>query len=88
MTSRLVAGHDADRQHDGAHIACVPIPTVREEGEYDGLIRRVLLIGFGCEEQGAVELFESVADGINGADLKDRFSKVGYLKRALLSRLL
>jgi CRISPR-associated protein Csb2 len=85
MTSRLVAGHDADKQHDGAHIACVPIPTMREEGEYDGLIRRVLLIGFGCEGQSAAELFESVANGINGADLKDRSAKVGYLKKASLN---
>lgn len=85
MTSRLVAGHDADKQHDGAHIACVPIPTMRAEGEYDGLMRRVLLIGFGCEEQGAVELFESVADGINGAVLKDRSASVGYLKRISLN---
>lgn len=85
MTSRLVAGHAADKQHDGAHIACVPIPTMREEGEYDGLIRRVLLIGFGCEGQSAVELFESVANGINGAELKDRSAKVGYLKRASLN---
>ncbi|HEX7315787.1 MAG TPA: type I-U CRISPR-associated protein Csb2 [Pyrinomonadaceae bacterium] len=89
LTSRLIAGHEADKQHkaqfNGAHIACVPIPTMREEGVYDGLIRRVLLIGFGCEEKEAIELFKSVADGINGADLKDRFSKVGYLKRASLN---
>lgn len=89
LTSRLIAGHEADEQHraqfNGAHIACVPIPTMREEGEYDGQIRRVLLIGFGCEEQGAFELFESVANGINGADLKDRAGKVGYLKRTSLN---
>ena len=89
LTSRLIAGHEAGEQHraqfNGAHIACVPIPTMREEGEYDGLIRRVLLIGFGCEEQSAFELFESVANGINGADLKDRFANVGYLKRASLN---
>jgi CRISPR-associated protein Csb2 len=89
LTSRLIAGHDADRQRgvqfNGAHIACVPIPTMREDGVADGLIRRVLLIGFGCEEKVAAELFESVANGINGADLKDRSAKVGYLKRASLS---
>lgn len=88
LTSRLIAGHEADEQHktqfNGAHIACVPIPTMREEGIYDGLIRRVLLIGFGCEEKTAAELFESVTNGINGADLKDRSEKVASLKRASL----
>lgn len=86
LTSRLIAGHEADEQQraqfDGAHIACVPIPSLHEDGKADGWMRRVLLIGFGCEEGAATELFESVANGINGADLKDRSAKVGYLKRA------
>jgi CRISPR-associated protein Csb2 len=89
LTSRLVAGHASDKQHstqfNGAHIACVPIPTMREEGVYDGLIRRVLLIGFGCEEKETIELFESVTDGINGAALKDQSVKVGYLKKTSLN---
>ena len=89
LTSSLIAGHNIDRQHNsqfnGAHIACVPIPTMREFGVADGLMRRVLLLGFGCEGRKAVELFESVANGINGADLKDRSAKVGYLKRASLN---
>jgi CRISPR-associated protein Csb2 len=86
LTSRLIAGHEADEQHsaqfNGAHIACVPLPSLREDGMADGWIRRVLLIGFGCEEGTAAELFESVANGINGADLEDRSAKVGYLKKA------
>jgi CRISPR-associated protein Csb2 len=85
LTSHLIAGHDADKQYDGAHIACVPIPTFREEGVADGLIRRVLLLGLGCEEKKATELFESVTDGINGAALKDQSVKVGYLKKASLN---
>lgn len=86
LTSRLIAGHETDEQYrtqfNGAHIACVPIPSLHEEGKADGWMRRVLLIGFGCEEETAAELFESVTDGINGADLKDRSAKVGYLKKA------
>ncbi len=89
LTSRLIAGHEADNQHgvqfNGAHIACVPIPSLNEEGVADGLIRRVLLIGLGCEEKKAIELFESVANGINGAALEDQFVKVGYLKKASLN---
>jgi CRISPR-associated protein Csb2 len=49
------------------------------------LIRRILLIGFGCEEKKSIELFESVANGINGATLKDQSLKVGYLKKASLN---
>jgi len=89
LTSRLIAGHEADKQHsvqfNGAHIACVPIPSLDEEGVADGLIRRVLLIGLGCKEEKAIELFESVTNGINGSTLKDQSVKVGYLKRASLN---
>lgn len=82
LAERLIAGHEADQQHNGTHIACVPIPTVRAQGEYDGLIRRVLLLGYGCDDAVAKELFESVADGINGAELIDRGKPSGFLKKA------
>ena len=89
LTSRLIAGHESDKQDgvqfNGAHMACVPIPSLNEEGLADGLIRRVLLIGLGCEEKNAIELFESVANGINGAALEDHSVKVGYLKKASLN---
>lgn len=78
LSSRLIAGHEANRQHDGAHIACVPIPSVYPDGEF----RRVLLIGYGCTDATAQELFDSVADGINGATLLDGGKPIGYLKRA------
>jgi CRISPR-associated protein Csb2 len=81
----FIRQYEADKQHDGAHIACVPLPSLNAEGQADGLIRRVLLIGFGCEDDASRELFESVVNGINGADLKDRSSKVGYLKQATLN---
>jgi CRISPR-associated protein Csb2 len=82
LASNLIAGHDADRQHNGAHIACVPIPSLNAEGKADGWIRRVLLIGYGCEDATSQDLFESLADGINGAELQDRGMLAGYLKRA------
>jgi CRISPR-associated protein Csb2 len=85
LTSRLITGHEADRQHNGAHIACVPIPSLNVEGQADGWIRRVLIIGFGCEEKNAIEVFESVANGINGAELKNQYAKVGYLKKTSLN---
>ncbi|MGE0129720.1 MAG: type I-U CRISPR-associated protein Csb2 [Blastocatellales bacterium] len=82
LASRLIAGHEADRQHNGAHIACVPIPSLKEDGKADGWIRRVLLIGYGCEDAASQGLFESLADGINGAELQDQGEFAGYLKRA------
>ncbi|MCG3145683.1 MAG: hypothetical protein HONDAALG_03325 [Gammaproteobacteria bacterium] len=82
LASRLIAGHEADRQHDGAHIACVPIPSLNAEGKADGWLRRVLLIGYGCEDATSQDLFESLADGINGAELQDQGKPAGYLKRA------
>lgn len=88
LTSGLIAGHEANEQRvqfNGPHTACVPIPSFREEGIADGLIRRVLVIGFGCDEMRAVELFESVTDGINGAALINQSGKVGYLKTASLN---
>ncbi|MFN0112539.1 MAG: type I-U CRISPR-associated protein Csb2 [Blastocatellia bacterium] len=86
LAARLIAGHEANRQHDGAHIACVPIPSFNRDETADGLFRRVLLIGYGCEDDAARELFDSVANGINGADLVDQAKgKVGYLKKTALS---
>jgi CRISPR-associated protein Csb2 len=82
LTSRLIAGHEADRQHDGSHIACVPLPSLNAEGQADGWLRRVLLVGYGCEDAMSQELFDSIADGINGAALLDQGKPKGYLKRA------
>ncbi len=82
LTTPMISGHDGDQQHNGAHIACVPIPSLHETGVADGLIRRVLVIGFGCQDKTARELFESVTHGINGAVLLDNSVKIGYLKMA------
>jgi CRISPR-associated protein Csb2 len=85
LVARLIAGHEADRQHNGVHIACVPLPSMNAEGRADGLIRRVLLVGYGCEDNASLELFESVTDGINGAELIDQAKRVGYLKETSLN---
>lgn len=86
LAARLIAGHEADQQHNGAHIACVPIPSFNRDETADGLFRRVLLIGYGCEDATARELFNSVINGINGSDLVDEVKgKVGFLKKAALS---
>lgn len=81
---RLLAGYETNKHHHGPHIACVPIPSLNESGIADGLIRRVLLIGFGCEQNPASEFFESLALGINGMALQNQQTHMGYLKRASL----
>ncbi len=87
LASQLISGHESathnDVQFNGAHFACVPIPTLNESEVADGLIRRVLVVGYGCESEEAKELFDSVTNGINGADLIDKKNgKAGFLKKA------
>ncbi|MFN0120962.1 MAG: type I-U CRISPR-associated protein Csb2 [Blastocatellia bacterium] len=85
LSTRLITGHVENRQNDGQHIACVPIPSLNENDTADGLIRRVLLIGLGCGDQNSRELFDAVAAGISGATLRDQGADIGFLKRAELN---
>jgi CRISPR-associated protein Csb2 len=80
-TIRLVTGHDSGKSYNGPHIGCVPIPSLHDEGLADGLIRRVLVVGFGCEDERSREIFKSVTEGINGMSLRDRGREIGYLKK-------
>jgi CRISPR-associated protein Csb2 len=88
MTSQLVSGHESNDRNgarfNGPHIACVPIPSLNERELADGWIRRVLLLGLGCETAKATELFDSIANGMNGSPLQDNSSEVGYLKKVTL----
>ncbi|MFZ4987314.1 MAG: type I-G CRISPR-associated protein Csb2 [Blastocatellia bacterium] len=78
---RLIAGHDGGKQYNGPHIACVPIPSLDDQGVADGLIRRVLLVGLGCQDLQLREIFKAVVEGINGMALRDRGRPIGFLKR-------
>jgi CRISPR-associated protein Csb2 len=80
-TVRLIAGHDSGKRYDGPHIGCVPIPSLHDQGVADGLIRRVLVVGFGCADEQSREIFQAVTDGINGMALRDRGREIGYLKK-------
>ena len=80
-TVRLITGHDSGKCYDGPHIGCVPIPSLHEQGLADGLIRRVLVVGFGCIDELSREIFQAVTDGINGTALRDRGREIGYLKK-------
>ena len=85
LASRLIGGHEPgrpDQPYDGQHIAFVPIPTMRESGPSDGLIRRVLVIGFGCETDLARDLFDDAVSNLNGRSLQDNGQRIGFLRRA------
>ena len=91
LASQLISGHESathnDAQFNGAHFACVPIPSLHGSGVAHGRILRVLVVGYGCESEVARELFDSVTGGINGAELfdKKKGKVVGFLKKAPLN---
>lgn len=90
LISRLAFGHEprsvgaqAPAQYVGTHISYVPLPSMKHNFVADGLIRRVLLIGNGCDSDLTREFFSDLASNLNGALLKDEDGKrvVGYLER-------
>jgi CRISPR-associated protein Csb2 len=85
LTSQLLAGHEFNRSNgvfDGAHFAFVPIPSFNQDWQADGWIRRVLVIGYGCETGKTRELFADAVNNLNGRALKDDGKIVGRLLRA------
>lgn len=67
----LICGHAADgRKYEGPHVAVVPLPSVLGPHP-DGRVRRVALVGFGCAEPRAIELFETVAALLHERELLD-----------------
>ncbi|WP_218673942.1 hypothetical protein, partial [Candidatus Entotheonella palauensis] len=89
LTSRLLAGHETEppnRVFDGAHVAFVPIPSFDRAWKADGWIRRVLVIGYGCEKGRARELFHDAVSNLNSRALKDGGKGIGRLRRAASGR--
>ncbi len=85
QASRLIAGHEPNQSNSpygGAHIAFVPIPSLNENSTADGQIRRVLVIGYGCETGLALELFADAVSNLNGRRIKDNGKAIGMLRRA------
>jgi CRISPR-associated protein Csb2 len=86
LTSQLLAGHESHYSNsafDGAHFAFVPIPSFDKDWQADGQIRRVLVIGYGCETGKARELFADVVNNLNGRPLKDDGKIIGRLLRVV-----
>ncbi len=84
LTSRLVCGHmenQPDKPYYGWHIAFVPIPSMNRSFTADGWIRRVLVVGYGCEAGKAKELFDDLVQNLGNRQLKDNGRSVGRIRR-------
>lgn len=77
LLAQKIAGHESrvsEKSVDAPHVAFVPIPSLNENFTADGKIRRVLVIGYGCESKENHRMFEDIAEKLNGASLVDRQS--------------
>ncbi len=90
LVSRLAFGHEPRHDdetsknvshYNGAHISYVPLPSLTRNSIADGRIRRVLLIGNGCEQEAAQQFFFDMAANLDGAKLKDNEKPIGILQR-------
>jgi CRISPR-associated protein Csb2 len=81
---RLVAGHHGDGFE---HIAVVPLPSMDENWNADGRLRRVALIGYGLLNEGDEEFFEQLNRRLDEASLIDHGQKVGTLGERSLKYL-
>jgi CRISPR-associated protein Csb2 len=80
--ARLLFGHKGAREttpSEGGHTAVVPLPSLNDAHTADGLIRRVLIIGWGLRDQQDKDLFTQAIQGLNGRSLRDRGREVGRL---------
>ncbi len=81
--ARVLFGHkgaDEKSPSQGGHVATVPLPSLNDTHTADGLIRRVLLIGWGIRDQTDQEFFAQAIQGLNGRSLRDRGREVGELR--------
>lgn len=83
--AQLVAGHaTADKPNEpynGGHFAFVPLPSINADFKPDGWIRRVLIIGNGCETDAEKQLFDDVMRLLAGREIKDNGRACGRLYR-------
>lgn len=71
LSAKVLLGHGAGgARAEGPHVAIVPLPSVL--GPYpDGRIRRVALLGFGCERGDERNVFDVAASLLHGRSLLD-----------------
>ncbi len=71
LCGKVLLGHEAGgTRAEGPHVAIVPLPSVL--GPYpDGRIRRVALVGFGCERDDERNIFDITTSLLHGRSLLD-----------------
>jgi CRISPR-associated protein Csb2 len=83
--ARLLLGHrNAGRSapSEGGHFGIVPLPSMNADFTADGDIRRVLVLGWGINDDEDRALFGDLSRGIDGIELMDRGHTVGFIREA------
>ncbi len=83
--ARLLLGHrraDRDGPSQGGHFGIVPLASMNADFTADGDIRRVLVLGWGINNEEDRELFGDLTRGIDGKELMDHGRSVGFLRVA------
>lgn len=74
--AQLVAGHasaeNLDEPFESKHFAFVPLPSINAHFRPDGSIRRVLIMGNGCETDKDEQLFSDAVRLLAGREIEDR----------------
>jgi CRISPR-associated protein Csb2 len=83
--ARLLLGHrNAGRSapSEGGHFGIVPLPSMNADFTADGDMRRVLVLGWGINDDEDRALFGDLSRGIDGMELVDRGRTVGFIREA------
>lgn len=77
----VICGHVPNGgKYEGPHVAVVALPSVLGPHP-DGKVRRLALVGFGCTDPTALELFETVATLLHDRELVDEGVATGIRLR-------
>ncbi|MFZ0826842.1 MAG: type I-U CRISPR-associated protein Csb2 [Verrucomicrobiia bacterium] len=83
--TRLLLGHQSagvSGPSQGGHFGIVPLPSMNADFTADGDMRRVLVLGWGINDDEDRALFGDLTRGIDGMKLLDRGRSVGFLRVA------
>jgi len=83
--ARLLLGHRNARESgpsQGGHFGVVPLPSMNADFTADGDMRRVLVLGWGINDDQDRALFSDLTKGIDGMKLLDSGRSVGFLRVA------
>jgi CRISPR-associated protein Csb2 len=74
LLTQKIAGHESaasGKSVNAPHVAFVPIPSLNKDFLADGKISRVLVIGYGCEDEPHRRMFYDIAEKLDGQSLID-----------------